>query len=510
MKKIVSYASIYIGTYEVALKIYECKTGEHLKEIDSLRLPTELAHDIFGNKKVSFSTLDKLCEALNAMKDTIRLYKVSEFRVCAGYALKRAENVYFVIDQIRLRCGLNVEILSNSEQRFLTYQASTTVKNFDEMIADTALLVDVGGSSLQITLFRDGKLVTTQHIYIGGFRVREDLKRLQRKTDVTEQLYEMIAKELSTFSHMYLAEGEPKYLILLNEQILNILRQLHKKNDPDVVTKADSMRILKKIKSRLTYSVTMDAEDFLDDPDEMLKPFLLIVDTVVTELPFEKVYMPGISVNEGIALDYMYENKYLSAAHDFNSDVIDAAWALAERYGAYAPHIRAMEKLSAEIFDVTKKQHGMKKRARLLIRTAAILHDCGKYISLSYAPNCTYTIVMASEILGLTHKERQMVALVTKYLHQSAPEYQSMQEYFTEDEYISFLKLLAILKVANAMDRSNRQKFKNVKLSVVKGQLVITIESKDSITLETGLFEEKADFFESVYAIRPVIRERKI
>ena len=28
--------------------------------------------------------------------------------------------------------------------------------------------------------------------------------------------------------------------------------------------------------------------------------------------------------------------------------------------------------------------------------------------------------------------------------------------------------------------------------------------------LETGLFEEKADFFESIFAIRPVLREKKL
>ena len=169
-----------------------------------------------------------------------------------------------------------------------------------------------------------------------------------------------------------------------------------------------------------------------------------------------------------------------------------------------------MENLSGQIFDATKKFHGMKKRERLMIRTASILHDCGKYISLSRAPEASYTIIMSTEILGLSHKERETIAMVCAYIHRDVPSYKDVAEHFDENDYLTFLKLLAILRVSNAMDRSNRQKFKNVKMSIKDKELVITIESSDSITLETGLFEEKADFFESIFAIRPVLREKKL
>ena len=42
------------------------------------------------------------------------------------------------------------------------------------------------------------------------------------------------------------------------------------------------------------------------------------------------------------------------------------------------------------------------------------------------------------------------------------------------------------------------------------GKLDIVVESSDSIVLEKGLFEEKADFFEEIFSIRPQIRERRI
>ena len=144
------------------------------------------------------------------------------------------------------------------------------------------------------------------------------------------------------------------------------------------------------------------------------------------------------------------------------------------------------------------------------MRLVAILHDCGKYISISDASDCSYIIIMSSEILGLSHKEREMVATIVSLNRKSLESYDSMADRFSVDEYMTIVKLLAILKVANALDRSHRQKFKNIKMAVRGNRLHITIEATDSIALEKGMFEEKADFFESVFSIRPILRELRV
>ena len=78
-----------------------------------------------------------------------------------------------------------------------------------------------------------------------------------------------------------------------------------------------------------------------------------------------------------------------------------------------------------------------------------------------------------------------------------------------EDAYLVVAKLTAILRVANGLDRSHKQKFKDIKTTVKDGQLVIQVDTAADITLERGLFTRRADFFEEVYSIRPVIRQRK-
>ena len=51
----------------------------------------------------------------------------------------------------------------------------------------------------------------------------------------------------------------------------------------------------------------------------------------------------------------------------------------------------------------------MGARERLLLQIAALLHDCGKYISMEKVSECSYQIIMSTDIIGLSFMERQMM-----------------------------------------------------------------------------------------------------
>ena len=157
-----------------------------------------------------------------------------------------------------------------------------------------------------------------------------------------------------------------------------------------------------------------------------------------------------------------------------------------------------------------KKVHGMGKRERLLLEVAAILHDCGKYVSMAESAACAYQIIRSTEIIGLTHLEREIVASVVLYHSTPLDSYEELADRMDSLSYMAVAKLAAILKVANAMDRSHKQKFKNVKAAIKNKELIITIETMDDITLEKGLLATKADMFEKIFGLKPVIREKRV
>ena len=160
------------------------------------------------------------------------------------------------------------------------------------------------------------------------------------------------------------------------------------------------------------------------------------------------------------------------------------------------------------IFDGMKKYHGLGKRERLLLQISAILHDCGNYISMKTPGECAYNIILSTEIIGMSHKERVIIANVVKY-NTMEFDYTTGDVSLNKSMRITIAKLTAILKIGNAMDRSQKQKFKDVRISVKDQQMFITTSSPESILLEEAMFTHRADFFEEVYGIRPVLKKKK-
>jgi exopolyphosphatase/guanosine-5'-triphosphate,3'-diphosphate pyrophosphatase len=74
---------------------------------------------------------------------------------------------------------------------------------------------------------------------------------------------------------------------------------------------------------------------------------------------------------------------------------------------------------------------------------------------------------------------------------------------------MTIARLTAILRVANALDRSHRQKFDDLQIRIQDRKMFILVETGEDISLEKGLFSQRADFFEEVFGIRPVIKQKK-
>ena len=75
--------------------------------------------------------------------------------------------------------------------------------------------------------------------------------------------------------------------------------------------------------------------------------------------------------------------------------------------------------------------------------------------------------------------------------------------------YVRMLKMAAILRLANGMDRSHLQRIQNVRVTVKDAELKIMANTIYDITLEQGMMETRANFFEQIYGLRPVLRQKR-
>lgn len=503
------FAAVYIGSYEVGLKIFEFSSKKKIHEIEDIRSRLDLGKDAFQKGVIGYELVDSLCDILAEFKTIMQGYKIKNCEVYASATLREVANELFIINQIYLRTGFEVKILSNSEHRFISYKSVAGRETFEKMIAKSAAIVDIGGSSVQITLFRQGKLLTTQHMEIGTMRLRALLDKPGHSERMyQQQIEEYIGKRLEVFRTLYLKTGVES-LIFMNDYGTEVIKKAENSKDGSYI-KADKLnKYIEKLQKKKLESITKEL-NLSEDRDPLILPTLILFKSLVNNLNAQEVWIPGFNITDGIAYDYAERINLVKVTHDFEADIISAARNLSEHYNSYSPHIEALSTLSIKIFDTMRKVHGLNRRHRLLLEIATILHDCGKYISISNGAECAYHIIMSSEIIGLSHLEREIVALTVLYNSCMLDEYEELSEKIDKDSYLVVAKLSAILRLANALDQSHRQKFNNIRIGIKERALVITVEAFEDISLEQVLFDSKTAYFEHVFSMKPVLKSKRV
>jgi exopolyphosphatase/guanosine-5'-triphosphate,3'-diphosphate pyrophosphatase len=168
-----TFAAIDVGSYEIAMKIFEISSKNGIKEIDHIRHKIELGTDSYLTGKLSNEKINELCRILNEFRQIMKSYKVDDYKAYGTSAIRETQNVFILLDQILTRTGIKIEVLSNSEQRFIDYKSvATKGREFQKIIEKSTAFIDIGGGSIQVSLFDADSLVTSQNIRPGVLRMR--------------------------------------------------------------------------------------------------------------------------------------------------------------------------------------------------------------------------------------------------------------------------------------------------------------------------------------------------
>ncbi|MBO6111502.1 MAG: exopolyphosphatase [Lachnospiraceae bacterium] len=502
------FAAIDAGSYELEMKIFEMGGKGGLKEIDHVRRRTDLGDDTFHTGLISYSMMDVLCDTLRGFVDVMDTYKVEKYRAYGTSALRETSNTSVVLDQIKLRTGLDVSVLSNSEQRFLEYKSvALRGESFEKLIAEGTAFVDIGGGSTQVSLFDGGRLITSVNLHLGILRIRDKLSKLEPDMAHYEKyISEIILNELHIFKKQYLSNYKIKNIIVIDDYVSSIMKKVGGKKINDVVEASLYMEQFETMRKKSPYQMA----SYLGVPEEsatLLLPSALIINHILEATGAVNLWVPGVSLSDGIAYDYAERNKFISSPHDFEKDILSSADFIARRYVSSDTLSGELVNAALSIFDGTKRVHGLGKRERLLLQLSSRLRDVGRYVTMSSPAEVSFAIIMGSEIIGISHVERKIVATAVKNSYPNDISYKVFDSMdFDEDSYRTAVKLTAILRVATGLSRSTRKSYQTIKSVIKDRELVITVSSKDDLVLEKGLFFERADTFEEVFGLRPVLK----
>ena len=508
-----TFAAIDVGSFELAMKIYEISSKNGMREIEHIRHRLALGADTYSTRKISPRKMDELCRVLREFDQIMKAYHVTDYKAYGTSAIRETENTTIVLDQIKNRTGLEIEVLSNSEQRFLDYKSvASRGEQFKKIIERGTAIADIGGGNIQISLFDNDTLVITQNLKLGVLRLHERMLSMRpRPGQVDELLEEMIQSQLAVFKKLYMKDRQISNLIVVDDYVSRVIKTKVPGVDRDGLMSAENYQAF--IDSLVSMRVEEKA-DCLGIPEENVDLFSIsahLIKNMVELMEPDSIWAPGVTLGDGIAYEYAEKNKRKFISHDFEKDILACAGNISKRYMGSRKRSETMEEICLTIFDSMQKVHGMGKRERLLLQLSAILHDCGKFINMTNVGECSYNIIMNTEMIGLSHVERQIVAFVVRFNHDRFLYYDEMvtESMIDRKAYLVIAKLAAILRLANSLDKSHKQKFKKIKGTLSEQELVLTVEAGQDILLEQEMLKRAADFFEEVYCVRPRIEQKK-
>ncbi|MCM1091328.1 MAG: HD domain-containing protein [Butyrivibrio sp.] len=508
-----TFAAIDIGSYELSMKIFELSGKNNMREIDHVRRRLDLGTGAYATGKLSADKLDELCRTLKEFVDLKDAYQVDACKAYATSAVRESDNSAIILDQISQRTGLKVEVLGNAEQRFLDYKSiASKGESFRRIIEEKTAIVDIGGGSIQLSLFDNDTLVSTQNIRLGVLRIQELVHHLNVAPSRMEMVVdEMVLAQLSAYKKLYLKDREIRNIIIVDDYISPwAVKHVRRRGGEATINSADFEELMRLLRTGSRIEIAR----MLDITEEKVP--LVFISAILTRriaecMEAEKIWAPGVTLCDGIAYEYGGSIKMFQEEHDFEQDIVACAMNISKRFMGSRKRAETLEAIVTTIFDSMKKVHGMGKRERLYLRLAAILHDCGKYISLVNIGETSYNIVVATEIIGLSRKEREIVANIVRFHHSPLDAHKQSVDNRIADErtHILVMKLTAILRLAASLDRSHKQKLKGIKAVLKDNRLILHADTMEDLTLEKGFFDSRAEFFHEVFGVMPVLKQHK-
>lgn len=503
-------AVIDVGSLTARLKIFEIDSKGHPKTIETVRKFTSIgAKSVDGI--IPSEQVNELCTCLSGFDRKMKEYKIDKVICVATSAFRDAANRDIVLEQIRARSGFKIDILDNSmECYYQNLAVRESYPNFEKMIGEGTMLLDIGSGSMQATVYDKSEFIFSQNMVLGSLRISRLLSTLQnRTTHYSDVMEEFIAQDLNDYHAVEPKGITYKHLIAFSGEMSSIRKLAGYDAFAEcTLSREEFLKVydylVKTRPSELTLRNSVPAH-----VAPLLLPVTMIIKDMLDYTGVDQVYLPHASLSDGVIYNYCHENLKLKLVIPPSQDLISGAKNIAKRYRCDKKHIEFVEKTSLEIFDCVQKFAGLESRDRLLLQMAAILHEIGKFVKAKDHNEAAFTLIESLDFLGLKSEELNTIAYIVRMYPTDNPYDTFYFRNLPAKKKVTISKLTSILRIADSLDASHTEKIKNMSVTLHPDRLHISCESKVDMSFEEWAFEHRCDLFEEVMGIETRLRIRR-
>lgn len=495
-------AVIEIGSNNVKMRVSQLSKGK-IQTLDTLEYPIGLGHDVFENGSVSFDSLRELSAALSKFSAALLSYNIEKPRVVSCSALREAKNRALVVDQLKVRNGLDVEVLDDSLEKAYIYGEIMERLGSSQAIREGASLIAyVGAGSIGIAVFEGQQAVYSQNIPIGPLKLHDALSRLQRQAQdfhyIVDEYMDILLNRID------ISAFKVQNLIITGSQMERVAKLSGASQDggiyrisvKELTALYDGVRVMTPEGIALRYGIT-------EKRAAVLYTALFIYKGMLRFCPEAKeVISPMADIAQGVLRYTLSPKADAQWAAYLRKNALACAEATAKSFGCDIGHSRRIGEFCCRIFDKLKKVHGLDPSRRLILELAATLHSCGSYVCVRNHSRCAFDLIKGMDIFGLSEAQVLQTALVAGSVnpsHEEGPELLLL----SDRERLEAMKLEGIFRMANALDKSHREKLRDLKVSVEGDRVLFRAKARENTLLERWAFEEAAQFFKNVFGLSP-------
>jgi exopolyphosphatase/guanosine-5'-triphosphate,3'-diphosphate pyrophosphatase len=503
-------AIIEIGSTGIRLHVAEINSGGGWQVLDRAVRPVALGRDVFTSGWLSRESMLECLTVLQNYRELLTGWGIadSNIHVIATSALRVARNRDVFIDRVHQETGFDLSIVEGIEENRLMYLAVRFALKQDLPLfwRANSMIIEIGGGSTEIMLLRRGQMVAAHSLKLGTIIIDQHSRHgLGAGIFYERYLNENIRNTLSLLSseldltHVRTVVAAGTDVRLAADQAGRELNE-----NCRIIERDNYINFTEMMRNRTIEDCVRQFGISYADAEGLI-PGLLVLKLFLEHTGATDVAVPFVTIRDGYLVD-LASGVDSSLQDEFFSQIIASAINLGRKFHFDEAHARHVAHHCMTIFDALIKEHGMSRRHRLMLETAAILHDIGTYLKSSGHQKHGQYIVSNSEIFGLHNDELNIVANVINY-HRGDPPSQSDIEYITlqREERILVLKMASILRVADALDRGHSQQIKKITVERRLETVVLHVDKAYDLSLEMMGIEEKGGMFQDVFGYKVVL-----
>lgn len=462
-------------------------------------------------------------EHLEAIIKIIRAYRAlsesvgaNEMVALATSAFRDADNSSEVVDLIEEETGVSVSVISGRKEAELIFRAVSSSVHFP---GELALCADLGGGSLELMIGTQSDLIWSQSFNLGVGRLSakfiEDTLSITNKEIVKMRRYvrETLAPVVKT-----LGELEPSSLIGSSGSFLNLGRMaiLNKKPETESgllddlnqvsVKRADLMSITK-----LVLKSSADQRASIRGLDSKRVEIIPAASVVLEELfricGIKEMILSEWALREGIILAEL--ESYDIYDGDADSIRMSSVMGITKRFSWNSLHAEQVANLALSLFDQLAELHELSQQDRELLHYGALLHDIGEHIAMEDHDKHSAYLIENSRLRGFSPEEKRALISIGRFHRRGNPK-EDFPPFALLDEQWQFrvVKLVSILRLADALDRSHEDVVTSIDVEVRNGIVILRPQVEGELELESFGLRRKRSLFESTFKTKILLESQ--